>query len=107
MLAVLYHPAYPATVNEVLGADAEQRAFAEGFLREAVEHARLRGLDVSVEIAYGHPAEAIVNYAQQHGVDLIVMGHRGMSNLRRFLVGSVADRVVDHAPCMVLVVRRR
>jgi nucleotide-binding universal stress UspA family protein len=34
------------------------------------------------------------------------MGHRGLSNLRRFLVGSIADRVVDHAPCMVLVVPR-
>lgn len=47
----------------------------------------------------------IIEYARGHGVDLIVMGHRGMSNLQRFFVGSVADRVVDHAPCMVLVVR--
>jgi nucleotide-binding universal stress UspA family protein len=106
VLTVISHPAYPASVNEVQGADEEQRAFAEGFQREAVEYARMRGLDVSVALIYGHPADAIVSYAQQHGADLIVMGHRGMSNLRRFIVGSVADRVVDHAPCMVLVVRR-
>ena len=35
------------------------------------------------------------------------MGHRGMSNLQRFFGGSVSDRVVDHAPCDVLIVRRR
>jgi nucleotide-binding universal stress UspA family protein len=60
---------------------------------------------MSAAIVAGHPAEVIVDYAQRYGVDLIAMGHRGLSGLRRFLVGSVADRVVDHAPCMVLVVR--
>jgi nucleotide-binding universal stress UspA family protein len=92
-------------VGEVQEADAEQRNFASRIQREAIEAARLRGLDLSAAIISGHPAEAILDYAKQHRVDLIVMGHRGMSNLKRFFVGSVADRVVDHAPCMVLIVR--
>jgi nucleotide-binding universal stress UspA family protein len=107
VLTAIQHPAYPATVGEVQEADVEQRAFAEGVQREAIEAARMRGLDVEAAIVSGHPAEAIVDYAGRHEVDLIVMGHRGMSNLRRFLVGSVTDRVVDHAPCMVLVVTER
>lgn len=106
VLTVIQHPAYAATVGEVQEADAEKRAFATRVQREAIEYARLQGLDIGAAITSGHPAEAIVDYAQQEGVDLIVMGHRGMSNLRRFIVGSIADRVVDHAPCMVLVVRR-
>jgi nucleotide-binding universal stress UspA family protein len=106
VLTVIHHPAYAATVGEVAEADAEQREFAERVQREAIERARLRGLDVSAAVVSGHPAEVIVAYARRHQTDLIVMGHRGMSNLQRFLVGSVADRVVDHAPCMVLVVRR-
>lgn len=107
LLTVIQHPAYAATVGEVQETDTEKRTFAERIQREAIEAARLRGLDMAAAIVSGHPAEAIVDYAQGHQVDLIVMGHRGMSNLRRFLVGSVADRVVDHAPCPVLVVRRQ
>lgn len=106
VLTVIHHPAFAATVGEVQEADAEQREAANRVQREAIEFARMRGLDIGAAIVSGHPAEAIVDYAHEHDVDLIVMGHRGMSNLRRFLVGSVADRVVDHAPCMVLVVRR-
>jgi nucleotide-binding universal stress UspA family protein len=106
LLTVIQHPAYAATVGEVQEADAERRRVANRVQREAIESARMRGLDVGAAIVSGHPAEAIVDYAHQHDVDLIVMGHRGMSDLRRFLVGSVTDRVVDHAPCMVLVVRR-
>jgi nucleotide-binding universal stress UspA family protein len=105
VLTAIQYPAYAATVDEVQGADEEQRAFAERAQREAIEYARMRGLDMSAAIVAGHPAEVIVDYAQRYGVDLIAMGHRGLSGLRRFLVGSVADRVVDHAPCMVLVVR--
>jgi len=104
LLTVIHHPAYAATVGEVAEADAEQHEFANRVQRSAIEQARMRGLDLSAVVASGHPAEIIVDYARRHQVDLIVMGQRGMSNLQRFLVGSVADRVVDHAPCMVLVV---
>ncbi len=104
VLTAIHHPAYAATVGEVQEADSEQRQFVGRIQREAVEYGRLRGIDLGAVILSGHPAEAIVEYARQHHVDLIVLGHRGMSNLRRFFVGSVADRIVDHAPCMVLVV---
>jgi len=106
LLSAIHHPAYAATVGEIEEANHEARQAIEGMLRAAVEYARLRGIDPGVEIVSGHPAAAIVDYARAHRVDLIVMGHRGMSNLQRFFVGSVADRVVDHAPCMVLVVGR-
>jgi nucleotide-binding universal stress UspA family protein len=106
VLTVIQHPAYPATVGEVQEADAEARAFAERVQEEAVALARGRGLELAPVIVSGHPAAAIVDYARERSIDLIVMGHRGMSDLRRFFVGSVADRVVDHAPCMVLIVRR-
>lgn len=53
----------------------------------------------------GYPAEVICDVAERDGHDLIVMGHRGMSAVGRFLMGSVSDRVVKHAPCNVTVVR--
>lgn len=85
-------PTFPTTVGEVDEARQEQQQVVERFQREAVEYARLRGIDPHVRIVAGHPAEAIVDYARTQGIDLIVMGHRGMSDLQRFFVGSVADR---------------
>lgn len=51
------------------------------------------------------PADNIVRYAEESKTDVIVMGHRGLTALDRFVVGSVAGRVVAYAPCSVLVVR--
>jgi nucleotide-binding universal stress UspA family protein len=107
LLTVIHHPGYAGTVGEVQEADEEARQFAGRIQREAIEAGRLRGLDMGAVIMSGHPAEAIVDYARRHDIDIIVMGHRGMSNLQRFFVGSIADRVVDHAPCMVLIAGRR
>lgn len=50
-------------------------------------------------------ADAIIKYAATTNIDLIVMGTRGRTGLKRFLIGSVADAVVRHAHCPVLVVR--
>lgn len=50
-------------------------------------------------------ADVIVNYAKSHNVDLIVIGSRGRTGLRRFLLGSVASGVVSHAHCPVMIVR--
>jgi nucleotide-binding universal stress UspA family protein len=106
LLTVIHHPAYPATVGEVQEADLEQREFAARVQRRATAYAEPLGLRLDPVVTSGHPVEAIVEYARKHAVDLIVMGYRGMSNLQRFFGGSVSDRVVDHAPCNVLIVRR-
>lgn len=51
------------------------------------------------------PADNIVKFAEEAGIELIVIGHRGSAALGRFRMGSVASRVVAYAPCSVLVVR--
>jgi nucleotide-binding universal stress UspA family protein len=56
-------------------------------------------------VEQGIPPDVICRVAEEEHVDLIVMGHRGMSAVGRWLVGSVSDRVVHHAPCSVTVVR--
>lgn len=57
------------------------------------------------EVVVGHPAVKITSYAEAHGIDLIVMGHRGKTLFERWLIGSVAKKVMSYAPCSVLVVR--
>ena len=64
--------------------------------------------DVEVEIAVlaDHaPAKAICEYAEEHGVDLIIVGSHGRGGMERWLIGSVAERVVRHARTNVYVVR--
>jgi len=57
------------------------------------------------KVATGYPADEICKLAAEGKYDLIMIGSRGHSAIARFLVGSVSDRVVHHAPCTVAVVR--
>jgi nucleotide-binding universal stress UspA family protein len=58
-----------------------------------------------VVMTSGSPAYAIVDYARENGIDLIVLGTHGRGALAHLMVGSVAERVVRIAPCPVLTVR--
>jgi nucleotide-binding universal stress UspA family protein len=59
----------------------------------------------SFAVVVGHPAEQIVHYAETHGVDHIVLGHRGKSFFARWLIGSVSKQVMHYAHCTTTVVR--
>jgi nucleotide-binding universal stress UspA family protein len=65
------------------------------------------GLIVDEVIAHGDAATEIVRVAQERGVDLIVIASHGRTGLGRILFGSTAESIVRHAPCPVLVVKRR
>lgn len=77
-----------------------RRMLAE--LRSAVAD---KNVKVHYEVAVGHPAEQIIYHADQHGVDLIVVGDRGRSKFARLLLGSVSKQVVQYAGRAVLVAR--
>jgi nucleotide-binding universal stress UspA family protein len=74
-------------------------------LDEAVAKLKELGVEAQTIEAVGHPAESIVDEADRGKFDLIVVGHRGLHGVARFLMGSTATRVVTHAHCDVLVVR--
>lgn len=57
------------------------------------------------KVVEGYPADQICKVAAEGKFDLIMLGSRGLNAVARFLVGSVSDRVVHHAPCTVAVVR--
>jgi nucleotide-binding universal stress UspA family protein len=69
------------------------------------EEAERLGLGVDSEVRRGDPFEEIVGRAQDRGVDLIVMGHVGRRARARVLLGSVAERVLEFAPCPVMIVK--
>ena len=80
------------------------RKRAQAQLDEWVEKARAQGLKASGTLRQDAPAHAIPEAAGEKHVDLVVMGTRGLTGLKHFALGSVADRVVRSAPCPVLTV---
>src|SRR5258705_3163944 len=61
--------------------------------------------DIDTFAREGDPADAILDVAEEKGADLIVVGNKGMTGARRFLLGSVPNKVSHHAPCNVMIVR--
>jgi nucleotide-binding universal stress UspA family protein len=97
-------PAYAASLGEVDEVKAEKDEFFSRVLERARTTAAARDVAIETELVPGHAAEVIAHYAQSHGHDLIVIGHRGHF-LGDYLLGSTADRVAHHAHCPVMVVR--
>ncbi|NBC96161.1 MAG: universal stress protein [Deinococcus-Thermus bacterium] len=74
-------------------------------LQVLADEAERMGIGVDSEVRRGDPFEEIVAHAREHGSDLIVMGHVGRRPHKKVLLGSVAERVVEFAPCPVMVVK--
>ena len=63
------------------------------------------GVAVETLARQGDPADAILDVAEEKGADLIVVGNKGMTGAKRFLLGSVPNKVSHHAPCSVMIIR--
>lgn len=81
------------------------REDVDGTLSEAAAEIRKAGVDVEVFPRQGDPADAILDVAEERDADLIVVGNKGMTGAKRFLLGSVPNRISHHAPCSVLIIR--
>ncbi|MFD2189394.1 universal stress protein [Pistricoccus aurantiacus] len=74
-------------------------------IEQASQQVGLDGKQLQPIVRAGQPAQTIVAEAQRLGVDAVVMGSRGNSNIRSLVLGSVSHRVLHVAPCAVVVVR--
>jgi len=77
----------------------------QAMLEAAAREIRAAGVEVEVFALQGDPADAILDVAEERGSDLIVIGNKGMTGAKRFLLGSVPNKVSHHAPCSVLIIR--
>jgi nucleotide-binding universal stress UspA family protein len=73
-------------------------------LDTAAADARKEGIEVQTHPVEGDPVEAILNVAEETKADLIVVGNKGMTGARRFVLGSVPNNISHHAPCSVIIV---
>jgi nucleotide-binding universal stress UspA family protein len=83
-----------------------RREAALKWLEPIEEDAKRKGIRLKTEVLDGDSeVKVIIDYAKKNSVDLIVIGSRGLSRFKRLLLGSVANAVVNHAPCPVMVIR--
>ena len=81
------------------------REDVDATLEAAAELAKEAGVEVATYARQGDPADAILDVAEEREADLIVVGNKGMTGAKRFLLGSVPNKVSHHAPCSVLIIR--
>jgi nucleotide-binding universal stress UspA family protein len=82
------------------------QAFAQEILEEAVGEFKKKGVrSFQSTVLHGNPADAIIDFARKHGVDMIVMGSRGLSSVKELLLGSVSTKVCHLADCTCVTVK--
>ena len=108
--------AYEPVPNQRLRQEARQmpadlqwmvnpREDVDATLSEAAERVGECGIEWRTYAREGDPADAILDVAEELASDLIVVGNKGMTGAKRFVLGSVPNKVSHHAPCSVLIVR--
>jgi nucleotide-binding universal stress UspA family protein len=84
---------------------ANVKAEAEQSLEHYAAELRAKKVEVEAVVAEGYAATAIIDEVEKQGADLVVLGTHGLSGLKHLLLGSIAERVVQKAPCAVLTVK--
>ncbi|MHB8156327.1 MAG: universal stress protein [Desulfocucumaceae bacterium] len=103
-------PPYVNTYSDRLGGAYQQihdelQATGEEIMEKAKKDFGKSGVTIEVKIVWGNPAMEICREAKEERVDVIIMGNRGLGEIKGYLMGSVSNRVVRHASCPVMIVR--
>jgi nucleotide-binding universal stress UspA family protein len=99
-------PTYRETISSSAKAEPiDLHQVAESVLARESRVLEDEGIEVVTHAREGDPAEVLIDVAQEENADLIVVGARGLSGLKRFLLGSVSSKLSHHAPVSVMVVR--
>lgn len=84
---------------------AQLKRLGEQYLKDVTEMAGEANVKIGTILRNGLPSEIIVEEAERRGVDLIVMGTRGLTGAKRVILGSTAEQVIRWAECSVLVIK--
>lgn len=89
----------------MMSLDIELSDAATKAMKEMLARPELAGIAPVTSVAHGRASTAIIEYAEQHQIDLIVIATHGRTGLEHLIFGSTAERVVRESPCPVLTVR--
>jgi nucleotide-binding universal stress UspA family protein len=81
------------------------RKAAENYMKTAKKRLFSKGIDINTVVLEGKIADTLVDYAANNGFDLVVMATHGRSGLARWVVGSVADKILHYSTVPVLLIR--
>lgn len=104
LVHVVVNPSIPYG-GEYLTVERQLRTYGEEVLKKGTELAKSLGLDVATRLEGGDAADEIIRIADAENYDLIVVGSRGLSRVKAFLLGSVSSKIMSHAKKSVLIVR--
>jgi nucleotide-binding universal stress UspA family protein len=105
MICVEDLPRFPASIDEVAEAQTDAAGVFDKVVASAKALAETHGVAFEPQIVAGHPVSSIVEFVQRGGFDLLVVGYMGHSALYNRIIGGTTDRLVELAPCKVLVVK--
>jgi nucleotide-binding universal stress UspA family protein len=80
---------------------------AEDYLAAIAERLGQKGLQVETHVRYGHDADEILDHCDQYDIDLIAMSTHGRSGVKRWMLGSVAEKIIRHATKPILLIRSK
>ena len=106
ILAVGRIPEYAETVSEVEEEKEQAQNYYSKIMDEASKQVKQQGLTPTVHIDFGKPADTILRISENLQVDLVVLGTHPHAAVRRRFLGATVDKVIDHAHCSVLVIRK-
>ncbi len=98
-------PTQPSEVRLVPEGVGKMESQAQRYLRRTAKKLESKGTKVSQEVLLGNPAEELIIYAENRGVDLIVMSSHGRTGPSRWAFGSVADKVSRSVKIPVMIIR--
>jgi nucleotide-binding universal stress UspA family protein len=105
MLSVEELPRFPTTMDEIVEEEQEASRLFERVIAKAVAQGKKEGVRIESHVAAGHAVPTIVEFIERGGYDLLIIGYMGHSAIYNRLIGSTTDRLVELAPCAVLVVK--
>ncbi len=105
MISVEELPRFPASIDEVIEEKAEANHIFEAVMSRAAAQAQAAGVKLTQHVVAGHPVTSIAEFIEREGFGLLVVGYMGHSALYNRIIGSTTDRLVDYAPCDVLVIK--
>jgi len=105
LYAITVIDAYPKQIEGTPGAKEQMQKEAEAILQKVEAKAKEMNIAVKTAVHWGrHPHEAILNECKEKGADLIILGTHGRTGLKKFFMGSVAQKVIGYTRCPVMVV---
>ena len=89
----------------LINLDTELTDASQHSIEELAKHPELSGVKIVTATVHGRASNAIIDYAAEHGIDLVVIATHGRTGLEHLIFGSTAERVIRECPCPVLTIR--